>query len=105
MTFKLNRAQGGATVREHLEAIERRTGERPKELDECKIPRELAHIWNWFLDMHGARTNNGFGWNPISYAEIFAWGRLMGERVRRHEARLLREMDMLFLAEAANGKE
>jgi hypothetical protein len=29
----------------------------------------------------------------------------MGERVRRHEAKLLRQLDLLFLAEAADGKK
>jgi len=69
------------------------------------VPSELAHVWVWFLELNAARGGNGYGPNPISYSEIAAWGKLMGERVRRHEARLLRQLDLLFLAEAADGKK
>ncbi|MDR2561308.1 MAG: hypothetical protein LBC63_06025 [Holophagales bacterium] len=57
------------------------------------------------LHLHPARSSDGYGWNPLSYTEIAAWGKLMGERVRRHEAKLLRQLDLLFLAEAADGKK
>jgi len=66
---------------------------------------EAFHVWAWFCDLHSARTSNGYGWNPLSYSEITAWGKLTGERVRRHEVKLLRQLDLLFLAEAADGKK
>jgi hypothetical protein len=106
MNFKMWRVHhDGATTREHLESIEKRTGQRPKELDEAEIPLEAAHVWAWFCDLHSARSSSGFGPNPISYSEIAAWGKLTGERVRRHEVKLLRQLDTLFLAEAADGKK
>jgi hypothetical protein len=108
MTFRLNRVQGGSPAREHLEAIERKTGIRPKELDECEMPRESAHVWEWFLDLHSARSGNGYGPNPISYMEIWAWAKLKGIAVRAHEADMLRALDAAYLEEAlrnAGGKQ
>ena len=84
---------------------QRHTSERSKELDDCGIPREASHVWAWFCDLHSARSSNGHGWNPLSYSEIAAWGKLTGEGVRRHEVKLLRQLDLLFLAEAADGKK
>jgi len=78
--------------------------QRPVELDEAEIPNEAAHVWAWFCDLHSARSSNGYGWNPLSYSEITAWGKLMGEKICKHEARLLRQLDLLFLAEAADAK-
>jgi len=89
---------------EHLKAVERRTGQRPKELDEAVIPEETAHVWAWFLDLHSARTSNGYAWNPISYTEMSAWGELTGNMPRVQEVSLLRRLDLLFL-EAFSGQK
>jgi hypothetical protein len=102
-TFRLNRCQNGSTVREHLEAVERRTGERPKELDECYIPKEAVHIWNWFLDLHAARTSNGFGSNPITFAEISAWSALTGARPSEFEVGAIRRLDVLYISMEGEG--
>jgi len=89
--------KGGATVREHLEALERRTGERPKELDECEIPDGASHVWQWFLELNAARTGNGYGPNPITYSEIRAWMVLKGVAVRAFEVDLIRALDTAYL--------
>jgi hypothetical protein len=100
VTFKLSRPVGSSTLREHLEADERRTGKRAWELDECKIPKEALHIWRWFLELDATRQN-GMDINPISYSEIAAWSKLTGNRPRRHEVEVLRQIDGLYLAEHA----
>ena len=88
---------GGATAREHLEAVERRTGHRSKELDEAEIPKEATHVWQWFLELHSARGGNGFGANPISYTEMAAWSEITGNRPRQHEWMALRMLDSVYL--------
>jgi hypothetical protein len=102
--FKLNRVVGNATVREHLELVEKKTGQRPKEFDECEVPVEAAHIWGWFHELHAARSNNGYGPNPISYTEIAAWGKLTGIRLREHEVRAIRNIDLVYLGVEAEGE-
>ncbi|MCL1894818.1 MAG: hypothetical protein FWG02_11425 [Holophagaceae bacterium] len=54
MNFKLDctKFQDGSSLRQHLEAVEARTGKRPHELDECGIPRETFHIWEWFWELN-----------------------------------------------------
>jgi hypothetical protein len=49
------------------------------------------------LCQHSARTSNGFGPNPISYAEIAAWSKLSGNRPNKHEVKMLRELDRVYL--------
>ena len=91
----------GATLREHLEAVERKTGKRAKELDECEIPEEVAHIWEWFLALCATRTSNGFGLkNPIQYAEMLAWSALKGFDLHQFEIVAIRALDQLYLTMA-----
>jgi hypothetical protein len=80
-----------------LELVWDATGQKPKELDECEIPDEAMHIWEWFHEVHSARTSNGFGPNPIGYAEIAAWSKLSGIRPNMHEVKMLRELDRVYL--------
>jgi len=98
--FRLDRFHGGATAREHLEAIEARTGKRPTELDEAEIPDQLAHVWNWFTQLNAARSGNGYGPNPISYTEIASWASLTGAAPTSFEVLLIRAIDALCMAEA-----
>ena len=80
--------------------MEAKTGERPKELDECEPPIGALHIWQWFWELNGTRTSNGFGANPIQYSEIVAWARLHGIRPKGLEIELIRALDGLYLGVA-----
>jgi hypothetical protein len=59
---------------------------------------EGIYLWEWFVDLHGARTSSGFGINPIPYAEIHAWASLSQLSLSVWEVRVLRQMDRAWLS-------
>lgn len=82
-------------MRDHLEAFRRRTG-RPHPLSAAPpLPPEAAHLWEWFLDLHAARSPG----RPLAWHEIAAWAALSGERPAPWEVRALRALDAAWLAE------
>ncbi len=95
------RTPDGATERDHLESVERQTGFRPPALDGPELPADGAHVWSWFLTLHQARGSNGFGGNPISFADIAAWVSLTGVIVRPQEIEAILAIDRVWLAHQA----
>jgi hypothetical protein len=47
----------------------------------------------WFIDLHSARSSNGYGINPISYTEIDAYFRLNEVIADKWEVDLIRRFD------------
>lgn len=102
-TFALNQRQGdGRSLREHLESVERQTGKTPAKLIGPELDVSGAHIWEWFLDLHGTRGSNGFGPSSISYSEILAWSFLTQQRPTPWEISVLKRLDDVFLRHAAD---
>ncbi len=105
--FKLDRpGKDGVSLRNHLETVERATGVRPDGLNVSEFPRVVRHVMGWFWELNSGRSSSGFGPNPISYAEISAWGSLTGTILRPPEIRILRAIDGAFLSvmnEATHG--
>ena len=89
----------GGTLRDHLEQVEKSTGGRvrPPELDLPDLPDPVAHVWEWFADLHRARGSNGFGPNPLTYSEMAAWARLTGADPGPWEVALLKHLDGVYL--------
>jgi hypothetical protein len=71
------------------------------DLDGPPVPASCRHIWGWFRELAAARGSNGFGPNPISYADIAAWSRLTRTIVRPIEVSVLLHLDHVFFAETA----
>jgi hypothetical protein len=63
----------------------------------AELPDALAHVWEWFCELSKARSANGHGLNPISFAEIDAWARVMQTGVTPWEAGLIRRLDAAVL--------
>lgn len=105
--FHLNRRQqDGATLKQHLESAYRQTGVMPEELaDEPDLPYLAAHVWYYFLELHRTRSSNGFGENPLSYAEIECWCRLTGIVLEQWELQALVGIDGAYLQERAKEAE
>lgn len=101
--FALSAVQAdGATLKQHLDMVARQTGEMPEELklaEQAPCPDGLAHVWMMFLDLHRARSSNGFGANPISYSEMFAWSSMNGLAVTPYEIGALRQLDSAWMTE------
>jgi hypothetical protein len=69
--------------------------------DAPEIPPTGQRVWGLFLDLHATRSSNGFGANPISYAEIEAMSRMRREPVRPFELDIIRALDATWLEVAA----
>ena len=67
-------------------------------------PKELEHVWIWFLELTAARGSNGFGPNPISYAELQAWSLLTKQNPTPWEISLLKRLDKHYLIIMAKEK-
>jgi hypothetical protein len=51
----------------------------------------------WFCELSQTRSSNGFGANPISFAEIEAWARMTRSMPTPREVLLLRRLDAVAL--------
>jgi hypothetical protein len=86
--------EGGGTKREHLERIEKQTGEQ--QIPDFTIPIEGEHIWDWFWDLSGRRPQ-GFGLSLIPYSEYKAWLDVRKPLIYDWEIEILTKMDQAFL--------
>lgn len=64
------------------------------------VPEAGRIAWGWFIDLCCTRTSNGFGPNPISYAEIEAYARLTRWPLEPRHIALIRAMDDVWLEHA-----
>lgn len=107
--FRLGRIENGVTVRSMLEGLEERRqlrepDYRSPELEQPPLPDELAYLWGWFGQLESARSSNGYGPNPLTYAEIKAWAALTGARPAPWEVGLLKRLDAVYLVEMTRTK-
>lgn len=76
----------------------KQTGVRPKELNEVvELPDMFRYVWKDFLALNSARSSNGFGVNPLSYAEIKAYFDLQQQVPEPWEADVIRYFDQQVL--------
>lgn len=72
------------------------------------LPAAAEHVWRWFQELDGARTDNGYGANPIGFADLSAWSNVTGRQPREWEVAALRAMDAeklsLLYGEAPKGE-
>ncbi len=61
-------------------------------------PNPAPHITGWLIEM-GLTQAAGMGAGPISSSELAAWQDNTGVRLAPWEARLIRELSRLYLAE------
>jgi hypothetical protein len=90
-------------VGDHFAAAARQLG-RPV-VKPPPLHHAAVHVWNVFARLSSARSGNGFGPNPISYGEVAAYCAVTGDDLLPWEAEALRELDDVFLEEAAKAAE
>jgi len=78
--------------------VRKQTGRTPPELDGPACPELARHLWEWFGELHAARTHSGLGPNPISWPDLDAWSRLTGVRPSPSELYCLRALDAAWFA-------
>ena len=90
--FRLGKPdKNGTPLRAHLQAA------GIEEPNPQPFPDALAHVWDWFLDLHAGRPS-GMGPGPLTWEGIAAWVSLTGIRPAPWEIRAIRELDSAFLA-------
>lgn len=69
------------------------------------FPMAMLHVWTAFNRLSNRRGSNGFGINPISWADIDAFVRHSQMPLAPWEIRIIEELDNLFRVEQAKPKE
>jgi hypothetical protein len=62
-----------------------------------RFPDAGRLAWRWFNDLCRTRTSNGYGPNPISFAEIEAYARLYRWPLEPRHVELILDMDRTWL--------
>lgn len=95
--MKLNaKQQDGATLRQHLEAVYKRTKVKPEELIQPALPNSVKYLLRLFADLSHGRQN-GMGANSITCLELQAWLNLTDRKLSNWEINTLRAMDRAFI--------
>lgn len=96
--FELGRAaESGGTLRDEYLSIQRQTGRPHPALQTPPCPPGLDYLLAWFSELSSTRSSNGFGHNPISYAEIMAWATLTRRLPSGLEVEAIRRLDVAYL--------
>ena len=94
----LGEVQGdGVPLRKHLESAWRQTGRMPEQLRSAECPVEVAYLWHWFLHLSRRRSNNGYGENRISDADVVAWAQLHKIYLMPFEIDAIEAMDDVYM--------
>lgn len=84
---------------DHYAAVAKATG---KVFEEPKLSAALAYLWNHFIQIHRGRTYNGFGANPISWSDFYAYCKVTRSALSPWEVEAIRMLDEVFLEETAS---
>ncbi len=99
--FQLStRQKDGSSLREHLESVQRQTGNTPSRLEQISLPYCIVYLWHWFCELSGGRGYSEHGPMQLTYSEIFAWSQLMKIELMVWEVTALKQVDRVFIAEA-----
>jgi hypothetical protein len=61
------------------------------------LPKLFYYSWHDFLELHNARSSNGYSANPIGFLEIESWSRLKNISLSSNEIDIIRQLDNLYL--------
>lgn len=87
----------GITQREHLQEVERQTGQTPLPLVGPEFPEEMLHVWSAFLSLNGTRSAGFSGPLPISYSEMKSWMELTGNYLSPWEVEAIKKLDAVYM--------
>lgn len=89
------------TKRQHLEQVQHQTGIRSPELDIEEIPDAIFHIWEIFWQLNKILASVGgmeSQRRPISYTDIYHYGKVMRFEITPTEAQILFDLDSVYLS-------
>jgi len=93
----------GQTLLDHLEQVEKATGQRPPEAECQEPPIEGEYLWEWFWELNQGRQAGISGPASLSWLEIKAWSELNRVQLEQWELQAIRIMENAYL-QAANKK-
>lgn len=99
------RQPDGQSLAQHLKAAARRSAAAKAKLIGPPCPAAAEHIWGWFRALDAGRGGNGFGPNPLAWAELESFARVQGLRFTPFELELLRGLDHAWLTAQAKAQE
>jgi hypothetical protein len=97
--FQLNqRQEDGCTLREHLEVLAVRSG-TPHELLENAppLPKQAAHVWRWFCELHVDRIRKGSPPERITATMMQTYEWAAGVELGLWERIAIRRLDRAYL--------
>lgn len=65
----------------------------------------MGLAWEYFTQLHNARSSNGYSANPITYSEIESWNRLTDAQVTPLEVKIIRRLDNIYLNHQADKRK
>lgn len=87
-------------LRRHLERALKQ-GRSPPELVGPELPGELAWLWAAFDELCAGRQAGFNGPQPLAWSDLAAWQRLTRTPLAPADVRLLRALDLAYLAALA----
>jgi hypothetical protein len=96
--------QAGASIRQHLHAAWRATGDKPAQLETPPVGA-MAYLLEWFRDAASGRQSGYAEPCALAWGEIQAWQALTGTRLEPWQAVVLRKLDHLWLRAWRAGRE
>lgn len=90
---------GGGSLGDHLASIRKQLGQAKRKPP--PMPPDFAHLWNAFIELHNARSGNGFSGNPISFTEIAAYRAVTGIDLSVWEVKVIRALDTVYMETAS----
>lgn len=61
------------------------------------MPSNFLYIWGWFWELAARRPSNATGGpQPLTYAELDAWDRILRIGLRSEEVTILMQMDTVY---------
>lgn len=96
----------GCSLREHLNNAWEQSGIMPAELAEAPpLPAPGAYLWEYFVDLHNRRANNGFGHVPLTFLEVEAWKSARRRSLDDWELDAILDIDTAYIASIAKKAE
>lgn len=62
-----------------------------------ELPESCYYIWKWFIDLDSSRSSNGFGIDPINYADVLAYFNLYDIEPMDYELQAIKKLDSIAI--------
>jgi hypothetical protein len=96
--------EGDSTASKMIE-VNRRATRLPRSEHEPPFPLHDAYLFGIFQELNASRSHNGFGYNPLTYTEVYAYQAMTGHVLNAWQVKMLMRIDQIFLAASAKAQQ